>query len=117
MKRMLFAAALFAAPAAAHEAPGRHGGVVTDVGPYHAELVAEGATIHLYLTNAEDRDVPAAPFKATAILIVDGKAQRVTLAPSGGNRLSGSAPAPIAGPPKGAVQIQSPEGGAHQGKF
>ena len=72
-------ACLFASPALAHETTGPNGGKLVDAGAYHVELVAKGRNVEVYLTDSADKPLPAAGFKGTAILVVDGKPQRLTL--------------------------------------
>lgn len=117
MQRLITALLLLASPALAHDAPSNHGGVVADVGPYHVELVAKGQTVDLYLTDDANREVPAAAFKGVAILIVDGKTQRIVMAPATGNRLTGQATTPVSRAPKGAIQLQTSQGATIQGKL
>lgn len=110
---------ILAAPVLAHEpGAGANGGVRVDAGHYHAELVADGTpAVSLYLSDGSDKPVPADGFKANAILVVDGKAQRFPLSPAGGNRLSGTAPVAIPKGVKGAVQIAAPDGASAQAKY
>jgi hypothetical protein len=79
-------AVLVPAMAQAHEAAkGRHGGWRVDAGKYHTELVVDGTpNVTVYLSDADDKPLPAAGFKATAIFIIDGKSQRFALAPADG---------------------------------
>ncbi|ACA14758.1 conserved hypothetical protein [Methylobacterium sp. 4-46] len=104
-------------PALAH-APktGSHGGPQTDAGPYHVELVASGTTLELYLRSHADQPVTTAGFKGTAILVVDGKPQRITLEPQG-DRLTGTSPVSLPAALKGAVQLTTPNGSTASGKF
>ncbi|MBA4788772.1 MAG: hypothetical protein H2042_03665 [Rhizobiales bacterium] len=110
---------LLCLPALAHEpGAGAHGGLRVDAGAYHAELVADGTpAVALYLSDGADRPVPADGFKANAILLVDGKAQRFALAPDGGSRLTGTAPVAIPRGVKGAIQITAPDGSTAQAKY
>lgn len=108
---------LFITPALAHEATGPNGGKLVDAGSYHVELVAKGRVVDVYLTDAADKAVPAVGFKGTAILVANGKPQRLTLVPADGNRLTGEAAVDLPKAPKGAVQIQPPGGAMVQGKF
>ncbi len=103
----------------AHEpGTGANGGVRVDAGRYHAELVADGTpAVALYLSDGSDKPVPAEGFKANAILVVEGKAQRVPLSPAGGNRLAGTAAVAIPKGVKGAVQITAPDGSSAQAKY
>lgn len=118
-----FRAALFsslllaAAPVCAHETAGKYGGRVTDAGSYHVELVTKGQTVDVYVLDGSEKPVPAAGFKATAILVVDGKPARVALAPADGNRLTGQAQVLLNAAPKGAVQLTAPDGATASGKF
>lgn len=115
----LLALSLSATPLLAHEpGTGAHGGVRVDAGHYHAELVADGTpAVALYLSDGSDKPVAAAGFKANAILVVDGKAQRFPLSPAGGNRLAGTAAVAIPKGVKGAVQITAPDGSSTQAKY
>jgi hypothetical protein len=110
---------LVALPALAHEpSAGANGGVRVDAGHYHSELVADGTpTVSLYLSDGSDKPVPTDGFKANAILVVDGKAQRFPLAPAGGSRLAGTAPVAVPKGVKGAVQITAPDGASAQAKY
>lgn len=110
---------LAANPLFAHEpGTGAHGGVRVDAGHFHAELVADGTpAVSLYLSDASDRPVPAEGFKANAILVVDGRAERFALAPAGGNHLAGTAPVAVPKGVKGAIQITAPDGSSAQAKY
>lgn len=109
----------FPALSVAHEAAkGRNGGLRVDAGTYHTELVVDGTTtVALFLSDAEDKPIPAKGFKALAILVIDGKSQRFPLETIDGSRLVGMAPAPVPVGVKGVVQLTSPDGTTVQGKF
>lgn len=114
------AAALAAAPAAfAHEAAkGHNGGLRVDAGKYHAELVVNGTpTVAVFLSDADDKPIPVAGFKANAILVIDGKSQRFELAPADGSKLTGTAPVAVQPGTKGAIQITAPDGTTAQAKY
>ncbi|MBP2151285.1 hypothetical protein [Xanthobacter flavus] len=115
----LIALPLLATPLLAHEpGTGAHGGVRVDAGHYHAELVADGTpAVSLYLSDGSDKPVPADGFKANAILLVDGKAQRFPLTPAGGSRLAGTAAVAVPKGVKGAVQLTAPDGTTAQAKY
>jgi hypothetical protein len=105
--------------ALAHEAAiGRNGGLRVDAGAYHAELLVDGTThVAVFLSDADDKPIPAKDFKANAILVIDGKSQRFPLTPAEGSKLVGTAPAPIKPGVKGAIQLTDPNGGTAQAKF
>ncbi len=109
----------FAAPLTAHEAAkGHNGGLRVDVGKYHAELLVDGSTtIAVFLSDADDKPIPAAGFKATAILIIGGKSQRIELKAETASKMVGTAPAPVKTGVKGVVQLTAPDGSTAQGKF
>jgi len=127
MKRIVLALALAVATALAplplaaqghsHE-KGRNGGQVTDAGSYHVEAVAKGNTLTVYLNDHDtDKPIATAGFKGLAILVVGGKTQRVTLAPTGQNALTGRADAALPASIKGAVQITNARNSTVQAKF
>lgn len=122
--RSISAAALalaiaFSSPLQAHEAAkGRNGGLRVDAGKYHTELVVDGSTnVVVHLSDVDDKPIPASGFKATAILIIDGKSQRVELTPTEPSKLVGTAPGAVKPGVKGVVQLTSPDGATQQGKF
>jgi hypothetical protein len=106
-------------PAAAHEAAkGRNGGWRVDAGMYHTELLVDGTTkVAIFVSDVDDKPLPAAGFKATAILIVGGKTQRFPLEPAEGSKLVGTSPVPVKPGVKGVIQITAPDGAIVQGKF
>lgn len=113
----LAALALFSQAAFAHGAKtGTHGGPQTDAGSFHIEVVTEGQSLSVYMRDHSDKEVSPEGFKGTAIFVVDGKPQRITLAPDG-KGLKGQAAVPLPKEPKGAVQLTTPSGGTVQGKF
>lgn len=116
---LLIGAVFSSPPLRAHEpAKGPNGGLQVDAGAYHAELVANNtSTVTVYLADAEKKAIPAAGFKANAIIVVDGKPQRFTLVPAEGSKLVGSAPVAVPAGAKGAVQLTAPDGTTSQAKF
>ncbi|MBB5055036.1 hypothetical protein HNQ36_005047 [Afipia massiliensis] len=101
----------------AHDAKGKHGGRVTDAGSYHVEMVLKSDTVGVFISDASEKPVTISGFKGTAILVVDGKSQRIVLAPVDGTRLSGSATAALPNQLKGVVQLTGPDGKTIQAKF
>ena len=119
--KALFAATLLvsASFAANAHAPkvGHNGGRQADAGAFHVEIKPEGKSLAVYLRDHTDKAVATDGFKGTAILMIEGKAERIPLAPAGENRLSGTANVPLPAEPKGAVQITTPTGSTVQGRF
>lgn len=109
---MSFGAALAHAPE-----KGKHGGQQTDAGNYHVEVVPRGNTLDVFITDHSETPVSTKGFKGTAVLVVGGKAQRITLAPRGENILTGTSPVELAAPIRGAIQITNDENETVQAKF
>jgi hypothetical protein len=121
-KHLAFALALLAAPmmitsVIAHEPrKGPNGGDLVDAGAYHIEIVGRGASIEVLVSDALDKPVAAAGFKAMAIIVIDGRTHRVALEPTpDGKKLVGAAPAPVTAI-KGAVQLTAPDGKTATGR-
>lgn len=114
---MSVALLLMATPAFGHDVKGPHGGRIADVGGLHAELVAKGNVVDVYLTDSADKPVSAAGYKAVAVIAARGKSLRIELEPAGDNRLTGKAADPITGIPRGAVRLTGPDGKTSQAKF
>lgn len=123
MKHLLLAGSIFLAGVAgsfAHEPrQGPNGGLKVDAGNrYHAELVARGTPeVVVFLYDAADQPIPAAGFRANAILVIDGRTHRFAMQPGEGSRLVGTAPVAIPAGVRGAVQITAPDGTTAQARF
>jgi hypothetical protein len=106
------------APATAHgPSTGANGGRQVDAGAYHIEMVAQGSSLTIYVSDRNDSPVETNGFRGTAVLTIDGRAQRVTLTPAGENRLTGMASAPLPAQPRGVVQVSGPAGTSMQARF
>lgn len=105
--------------AQAHEQRvGPRGGALVDAGSYHVELVTRDTAVEVFVSDAQDKPVAAAGFKALAILAVDGKSIRVTLEPAAeGSRLVGTAPQPLPARVKGAIQLTGTDGKTSTGRI
>ena len=108
---------LLASTAFAHEPrKGPNGGDVVDAGAYHIEIVGKGTAVNVFVSDNQDRPLSATGFKALAIIVIDGKTQRVVLEPTtNGETLSGLAPMPIK-TIKGAVQLTDKDGKTATGR-
>lgn len=120
--RALFASLALATSlvsAIAHEQRvGPRGGALIDVGSYHVELVTREKAVEIFVSDQNDKPLPAAGFKALAILAVSGKSVRVTLEPApDGARLVGSAAEPLPARVKGAVQLTGGDGKTSTGRI
>jgi hypothetical protein len=106
-------------PISAHSASkGANGGPLIEVGKYHTELVVDGSTkVVVFVSDVDDKPIPATGFKATAILVVGGKSQRIELTPAEGSKLVGTATGPVAAGVKGVLRLTAPDGSTAQGKY
>jgi hypothetical protein len=96
----------------------KNGGQLADAGSYHVEAVAKDTTLTVYLTDHDtDKPIATAGFKGLAILVVDGKSQRITLAPQGHNMLVGNSAAALKAPIRGAIQVTNSKNVTVQAKF
>ena len=91
-RRMLLASFVLAPLAAVAHEPrrGPNGGQKVDIGSNHAELVAEGKTLRLFLFDGADQPIPAAGATAQAVILAGGRQATVALAPVGDNVLAGT---------------------------
>ncbi|MFO1097074.1 MAG: hypothetical protein U1E81_02070 [Xanthobacteraceae bacterium] len=110
---------IVSAPALLAHAPkmGEHGGPQADAGSFHVEIVANSAVLDVYLRDHSDKAVSTEGFRGAAIFVIDGKPERITLTPAGGNQLRGTSTVTIPPEPKGAVQITTPTGSTVQAKY
>ena len=116
--KFLIAALLFwSAGASAHDQKGTHGGWIEHAGSYHVELVSKSGKLELFVTDENRKSIPATGFRAIAILVVDGKSQRILLEPAGSVLLSGTASFTLPAKPKGVVQLTGPDGKTALAKF
>ena len=117
-KCLMIAALLFWSTSAwAHDQKGTHGGWIEHAGSYHVELVSKSGKLELFVSDENQKSIPATGFKAIAILVVDGKSQRILLEPAGSVLLSGTASFTLAAKPKGVVQLTGPDGKTGHAKF
>ena len=114
---LVFVLLLTVAPSVAHDSTGPNGGRVTDLGPFHAELVAKGNTAELYVTDTASKAVAMEGYRGLAILLVGGKSERIELAPATGNKLTGASTMDIPSNAKGVVRLNGPDGKTMQAKF
>jgi hypothetical protein len=96
---------------------GQNGGPQEDAGSFHVEIVPNGTMLQVYLKDHSDKAVSTNGFKGTAIFVINGKAERITLMPTGENQLKGTSSVDLPVEPKGAVQITTPTGSTVQAKF
>jgi hypothetical protein len=54
---------------------------MADAGPYNVELVSSGGQLDLFVADTANKPVAPVGFKGVAILVVEGKSQRIPLEP------------------------------------
>lgn len=113
----LLAGLMLTSAALAHDPKPQHGGRVADTGEYHVEMVTKSGVVDVYLADHDNKGVSSAGHKGVAILVVDGKSQRIVLEPAGEARLSGKAAGALPDTAKGIVQITPPKGKTIQARF
>jgi hypothetical protein len=97
---------------------GPRGGALVDAGIYHVELVTRDKAVEIFVSDQNDKPLPAAGFKALAILAVAGKSVRITLEPSAdGAKLIGFTAEPLPARMKGAVQLTGTDGRTATGRI
>ena len=113
MPHRLLLAMLLVAPVLAHAHEprvGPRGGVLVDAGAHHVEVVVTPTTLDVFVSDAQDRPLAATGFKGTAIVVANGKPNRIPLEPKQADRLSGPASLVPGQPLKGVIQLTSPDG-------
>ena len=119
MRKLIMAALVAALPvsaALAHEAKGPNGGTIKDAGPYHMELVVNGADLSVFMTDAKDQPVNVASATGNAIVLADKKQHSVPLHPSG-NALHGHGDFAQAKDMQVVVSVTLPRSKPVQAKF
>lgn len=113
MAYRLMLALLLLAPALAqaHEPRiGPRGGALVDAGAHHVEVVVTPTSLDVFVSDAQDRPLPATGFKATAIIVANGKPQRIPLEAKQPDRLSGPSSLVPGQPLRGVIQLTGPDG-------
>ncbi len=97
----LTTALLFAPLAAfAHGAPPApaHGGVVSEgSGEHWVELSIAGDQVTAWVSDEDNKPIPAAQLGGKATVLIDGKSQAVALSPADANSVTGKLAAPATG--------------------
>ena len=98
----LMAAFLAATPlaAVAHgtaPAPAHGGMVVEDSGDHWIELVIKGELVTVFVSDGDNKPLPAAQLSGKATIVAGSRKEEVILAPAQGNSLVGKLSAPIVG--------------------
>jgi hypothetical protein len=98
-------------------AVGANGGRQVNAGPYHMEMIVEGQGLTIFLRDHGDRPVQTTGFRGTAVLTLDGRAERVALIPAGANQLTGTGTRSLPERPRAIVQVTNAAGSSAQGRF
>lgn len=104
------------AQAHSHAAP--NGGQIQKIGSYEGELVVKGSDIALYVVDANEKKVDAAPLSATALVLAKGNEQKaVELKPAGDNKLAGKVDFPYEGKFRATVSLRTASGEAGKARY
>ena len=104
------------AQAHSHAAP--NGGQIQKIGSYEGELVVKGSDVILYVVDADEKKVDAAPLLATAVVLAKGNQQKtVELKPAGDNKLAGKVDFPVEGKFRATVSLRTASGEAGKARF
>lgn len=118
MMKITALALLLATPLAAHEPGiGPNGGMQVDAGPYRVEVTTAGTLVNVFVTMDDESELDTSTLSGTAMLLVDGKPLRATLAPSAPGVLSADTGTELPQEVSGAVQITGADGVTAQAKF
>jgi hypothetical protein len=109
---------LLASTGFAHEPrKGPNGGDLVDAGAYHIEVVGKGTAVDVFVSDSLDRPLSATGLKALAIIVIDGKTQRILMEPTAdGSRFTATAPSAITRV-RGAVQLTDKDGKTATGRI
>lgn len=120
MHRLALAALMSLVPLLAHAhepRTGPRGGALVDAGAHHVEVVPGPGGLDVFVSDAQDRPLPAAGFRGVAILAVGGKPLRIPLEPRQPDRLSGTASLPAGEAVRGVIQLTGPDGRTATARF
>jgi hypothetical protein len=84
----------------AHGAPPAplHGGTVAEgSGEHWVELSVAGDQMTAWVSDEDNKPIPAAQLGGKATVLIDGKTQSVALSPAAGNSVTGKLAAPVTG--------------------
>jgi hypothetical protein len=80
------------------------------VGSAEALHVVAGGALDVFVSDAQDRPLPATGFKGLAVVVSGGKPLRIPLTAVAPDRLSGGAGLVAGQPLKGVIQLTAPDG-------
>ncbi len=103
------ACALLLGPAAAiaHGTPPApaHGGQMQEAAEHWVELVTKGDQLTVYVSEPDNKPLPAKEWSGKATVLVGGKTEVVALTPGEGNSATGKLAAPAAGKMTAVIQL------------
>lgn len=123
MKRLILAFAIAAAPLAAlaqHSHRGLNGGTIVDAsgGPYHAEFLARGTELTIFLVDENNKPVPAARGATGRAVVQDGgKTAAVPLQFTDPNRFIGTLGGPLGKGARVVLWAKLADGRSIQARF
>lgn len=110
----------FSVPASAqhsHSAKGPNGGQTQDVAGVEVELVTDGTSITLHVTDDNHKPVPVKGFTASALVASASAQEPVMLEASGESSFKGTSKAAIAPGATITIMLKTPAGKSGQARF
>ena len=96
----------------------KHGGIMDDIGEYHAELLIKDGKIAIFLSDHDGKEAVADGFKATVLITAGSKREGpFQLTAAGGNKLEGAGPAPTAAGARAIVTLTDKAGKSVQERY
>ena len=122
MKRFILGLAIATAPVvvmAQHSHHGPNGGTVVDAtgGPYHAEFVAKGTELAIFLVDESNKPIAARGATGRAVVQEGGKTATLPLQFSDPNRFVGTLGAPLEKGARVVLSAKLADGRSIQARF
>ena len=87
---------------------GPNGGMLSEAGEHHIELIVSGQALTVHLLDHKNKPVAEAGLTGTAVVTADGATETVKLTDQGGGKLSGSGKFPATGALQVVVNVNTP---------
>jgi hypothetical protein len=96
----------------------KHGGVIDDVGEYHAELVVKDGKITIHVLDHDGKDAATDGYKASVLITAGSqKLGPFALQPAGGNKLEGAGAASVPAGSRAILTLVDKGGKSAQARY
>lgn len=96
---------------------GPNGGMLSEVGEHHIELIVSGQALTVHLLDHKNKAVAEAGLTGTAVITAGGTTETVKLTDQCGGKLSGSGKFPATGALQVVVNVNAPNEPTLTAKF